>query len=109
MAMLSGSSGSRVDIPPFATCDGRPLQVRSVNLVGMRRQKFSPELRAAIKQAYVYIYRSGLNNTQAMEKIEEQYSHLPELLEIVAFFRSSKRGIARGYTAGTADDTNDGD
>lgn len=109
MAMLSGSSGSRVDIPPFATCDGRPLHVRSVNLVGMRRQKFSPELRAAIKQAYVYIYRSGLNNSQALEKIEEQYGQLPELMEIVAFFKSSKRGIARGYTAGSADDLNDGD
>ncbi|MCA0312424.1 MAG: acyl-ACP--UDP-N-acetylglucosamine O-acyltransferase [Candidatus Melainabacteria bacterium] len=104
MAMLSGLSGSRLDIPPYATCDGRPFRFRTVNLVGMRRQKFSAETRSAIKQAYILIYRSGMNNTQAIEKVIEKYEAVPEVMEIVEFFKSSKRGVAKGYDADSNDE-----
>lgn len=104
LAMVSGMSGSRVDIPPFAMCDGRPTAVRAVNLVGMRRRKFSPETRTAIKEAFKLIYRSGLNNAQALEKIASDLPPLPELKELVEFFKSSKRGIAKGYGSGVSEE-----
>jgi len=96
MAMISGILGTRQDLPPFAICDERPARVVGVNAVGMRRQKFAAPLRSAIKSAYKLIYRSNLNTAQALAKIEEELPALPELKEIVDFYRSSKRGVVKG-------------
>jgi UDP-N-acetylglucosamine acyltransferase len=96
MVMIGGITGTRADLPPFAICDERPARVIGVNNVGMRRQKFTAALRAEIKSAYKIIYRSGLNNAQALAKIESDLPPLPELKEIVDFYRSSKRGVVKG-------------
>lgn len=99
-AMISGATGTRMDIPPFTMCDKRPLAVTGLNLVGLRRGKVGPEIRNTIKQAYKLIYRSGLNTTQALAKIEEEIVQSPEIKEIVEFFRTTKRGVIRGaFTA----------
>lgn len=95
MVMISGFSATRLDVPPFCTADGRPMSARSVNLVGMRRQKFSAELRSAIKQSYVILNRTGLNNTQALIKVEETYGQHKEVQEIIEFYRTSKRGVIK--------------
>jgi Udp N-acetylglucosamine O-acyltransferase len=50
----------------------------------------------AIKAAYKLLYRSGLNFTQALKEIE-QGELIPEVREIVDFFRSSKRGVMGAY------------
>jgi UDP-N-acetylglucosamine acyltransferase len=96
MVMISGAMGTRADMPPFSLCDGRPARVVGVNAVGMRRQKFSVPTRTAIKNAYKLIYRSGLNTANALSKIESELPDLPELREIVEFYRSSKRGVIKG-------------
>lgn len=102
--MISGISGTRVDLPPFATSDGRPLLVRGVNMVGMRRGKIGPQVRTAIKESYRLIYRSGLNNSQACDKIEAEIEQFDEIKELVAFVRASKRGIAKGSFEGNDED-----
>ena len=91
--MLSGVGGTRKDLPPFAMCDGRPAHVRGINVIGMRRAKFKPEVRTAIKSAYRMIYASDENITQALERIDKEIEHYPEIVEILEFFRSSKRGV----------------
>lgn len=93
LLMLTGMSGTRVDLPPFAMCGGRQLRVRGINVIGMRRQKFGPEVRSAIKQAYKIIYRTELNITQALEQIEKEIHPHPEINELVEFYRTSKRGV----------------
>lgn len=93
MCMVSGLSGARVDLPPFTMTSGRRLRYRGVNVIGMRRQKFGMEVRSAIKEAYRLIYRTDMNITQALEEIEKQIKPHPEILEIVEFYRSSKRGV----------------
>lgn len=96
--MVGGMTGSRVDLPPFTICDGRPAVVRGVNVIGLRRQKMKPETRAAIKLAYKILYRYGLNTTQAITRIEEEVPPLPEIKEITDFFANSKRGVAEAFT-----------
>lgn len=93
LLMISGMSGTRVDLPPFVMCGGRQLRYRGINVVGMRRQKFSAEVRAAIKQAYKIIYRSELNISQALTEIEKEVAPVPEIKELVEFYRTSKRGV----------------
>jgi len=99
MVMVGGITGTRQDIPPFVTADERPCRVVGLNLVGMRRQKVSAATRTAIKSAYKLINWSGLNNAQALAKIEAELPPLPELKEIVDFYRSSKRGVVKGIAS----------
>lgn len=98
--MVGGMTGSRVDLPPFTICDGRPAVVRGVNVIGLRRQKSPSEVRSAIKQAYKIMYRYGLNTSQAIARIEEELQPFPEIKEITDFFASSKRGVAAAWTPG---------
>lgn len=98
MIMVSGMTGTRVDVPPFGLYDQRPLVLRGINVIGMRRQKFKPELREAIKQAYKFIYRSNLNMSQAIERVEKEIHPYPEILELIEFIRTSKRGVV-GHTS----------
>lgn len=94
LSMLSGMTGTRLDLPPFTTCDGRPAMVRGVNAIGMRRQGVKQDVRSAVKEAYRLIYRSGLNVSQALERIQQDIQPHPEVNEIVEFFRTTKRGVA---------------
>jgi UDP-N-acetylglucosamine acyltransferase len=96
--MVGGMTGSRVDLPPFTICDGRPAVVRGVNVIGLRRQKMNAETRASIKQAYKILYRYGLNTSQAITRIEEELAPSAEISEITKFFSSSKRGVAEAFS-----------
>lgn len=97
MVMMSGMSGTRVDLPPFTMIDGRPGMVRGLNVIGMRRNKFGSEKRAAVKQAYKLFYRSGLNHSQAIERIKQEVQPSDEITEICNFFQNSKRGVAPAF------------
>lgn len=98
LCMVSGLTGSRVDLPPFVLLDGRPPTIRGLNIIGMRRQKLSPNARAAIKHAYKMLYRSGLNYSQAIAELERQSDLTPEVLEIIDFFKTTKRGVLGLYS-----------
>lgn len=97
MCMLSGMTGSRVDLPPFTNLDGRPAMVRGINALGLKRNRFAPDLRTAIKEAYRIIYRTGLNKSNALTKVEEEIQPFEEVKEIVDFFKNSKRGCANAF------------
>ncbi|MBL4846160.1 MAG: acyl-ACP--UDP-N-acetylglucosamine O-acyltransferase [Planctomycetes bacterium] len=95
LAMVSALSVSNKDLPPFFTFGGRPALAESINRIGLRRAGISLSARTKIKQAYRLLYRSGLTNTEAMERIEAE-ALCEETAELVAFIRASKRGIAPG-------------
>lgn len=91
--MVSGLTGTRQDLPPFSTCDGRPASVRGVNLIGLKRLGVGPKVRTAIKEAYRLLYRSNMNVSQAIPIVEEQIEPYPEVKELIDFIKSSKRGV----------------
>lgn len=103
--MLSGLTGTRVDLPPFSTCDSRPAKVRGVNVIGMRRNKIGPSERTAIKQAYKLLYRSGLNISQAINRIREEVPACNEITELIEFIETSERGIAGAAQESSVDFT----
>ena len=51
-------------------------------------------LREALKEAHRFIYRSDLNRTQALERVENDVEQFDEIKELVAFYRHSQRGVA---------------
>ena len=62
-------------------------------MVGLRRHRFGPDLRRELKAAYRILYRSGLNVSQALDKIKLQAGHSGPVTRLVQFVECSKRGI----------------
>lgn len=91
--MIGGFTGVNKDVPPYMIVRG-PSTVRGVNLVGLRRGKFSRESIREIMEAYSIFFKSELNTKDALEKIKRTLSS-PESAEFVRFVENSKRGICK--------------
>lgn len=100
MAVLSGGSQISMDLPPFMIGDGRNGGVRGFNIVGMRRNGFSPETIRAIKDVYNLFFRQDLNNKNAAARVRAEVPQLPEVVEFLEFVESSHRGILTGHRNG---------
>lgn len=91
-SIIGGCSKVVQDVTPYSTADGNPARTRGLNLVGLQRAGFSRDQIRAIRQAYKQVYRSGLNNAQAVEALRSG-----ELTEEAALFTdfvaTTKRGI----------------
>lgn len=99
LAMLGGNSGISQDVPPFCTAWSVHLNcIAGLNVVGMRRAGISGADRLIIKRIFSTLFRSGLNISQAVDKIkqEDRSSYAREICE---FIESSKRGIC-GFKSG---------
>lgn len=97
MAMLSGNGRFSQDVPPFMLAAERN-EIWGVNVVGLDRAGLDGKAKAAIKRAYVSLYRSDLNTTQALAKIEsEGLLAILEVKDLVEFIRTSPRGICHGH------------
>ena len=91
--MVQGGSRFSKDIPPYIIAGREPIAYAGINIVGLRRRGFSKELIEKIHDAYRIIYQGGLNNTDALKKIEDEMEMTPEISYIVNFIRESARGI----------------
>jgi UDP-N-acetylglucosamine acyltransferase len=92
LALLSGLSASTKDIPPFIIQQNINCVV-GVNVVGMRRAGIPTPHIDAVRQAYHILYREAHLLQHALAQIERDLGGVPEVAEMVAFIRSSSRGI----------------
>lgn len=90
---IGGCAKVEQDLPPFMLVDGNPARARGINSVGMQRQGISEDTIKCLKAAFKLLYRSGLNTSQAAERIESELGSSPEIAHLLAFIRSSERGI----------------
>jgi UDP-N-acetylglucosamine acyltransferase len=87
------------DIPPFMIVNGNPALVRGINVVGLKRNGFSPERRALLKMAYVKLYRSRASVKSSLTELRrmvEETDNLEikhDLQILITFIETSKRGI----------------
>ncbi|MBQ5530760.1 MAG: acyl-[Kiritimatiellae bacterium] len=95
-SMTGGMSKIRQDVPPFMLSDmvDGALKVIGPNVVGLTRRGFSRDVIHALKDAHRFLYRDGLNRSQALDRVENDVEPLPEIKELVAFYRNSTRGVA---------------
>jgi UDP-N-acetylglucosamine acyltransferase len=94
--MIGAACKAVKDIPPYILAGSEPLKYEGVNIVGLRRKGFSNEQIENIRDAYDTIYRSGLNVSDAVKKIESEMERTPEVNEILSFIKKSERGLLRG-------------
>lgn len=92
---ISGKSGILIDVPPYIKAAGIPVAYIGINAVGLRRRNFTNEIINEIQEIYRVIYNKGMNNSQAIEYLQNNYQPFEERDEIIKFFETSKRGIIK--------------
>jgi UDP-N-acetylglucosamine acyltransferase len=97
-AMISGGSLVRKDVPPFVKAGREPLTYSGINSIGLRRRGFSDQKISEIQQLYRLLFLGGMNNNDALDKIELELAPSPERDEVVNFVRNSGRGVIKGYS-----------
>lgn len=95
--IIQGGSRCGKDVPPYVTAGRDPLTFAGINLIGLRRRNFSPDQIQNVQECYRTIYQSGLNNSQAVEKLEADLAPSIERDTVLNFLKTSQRGIIRGY------------
>lgn len=98
LVIIGGFSAVNKDVPPYMLVRG-PSLVRAVNLIGLRRAKFSRDLISDIREAHKYLYCSDLNTAHALEAIKK-IRPSKELSHLIDFIQSSKRGICKSKDSG---------
>ena len=93
--MVQGGSRTSKDIPPFIIAGKEPIAYAGLNIVGLRRRKFPPNIIEDIHDTYRLIYNSNLTVQEAIEQIEYGIELGPEVRYIIEFVKSSQRGIIR--------------
>jgi len=92
-AMVGGGYRVVQDVPPFLRVAGEPLRPAGINSIGLRRRGFSDEALSVLKKVYRFLFRSGLNTSQAVARIRSELPATPEVEQMLAFIAASERGL----------------
>ncbi|NUM55441.1 MAG: acyl-ACP--UDP-N-acetylglucosamine O-acyltransferase [Candidatus Hydrogenedentes bacterium] len=95
LAMVGGTTRVWNDAAPFMITDGNPAKCGGPNKVGLQRNGYDEAARKRIKNMYKIMWRSHMNTSQALERIENEVEDSPERKKFVEFVRASTRGITR--------------
>jgi UDP-N-acetylglucosamine acyltransferase len=95
-SFIAGQTGVRKNVPPFVRAAREPLSYIGINSVGLSRRGFSETMVQEIQDMYRTIYQRGLNMVAALEHIEQTFTPSNHRDTILAFIRSSEKGVIRG-------------
>src|ERR1035437_10227803 len=93
--MIGAHSMIAKDVPPYTLFSGNPLNYEGLNVIGLRRRGFSDESIAMLKTIYTLLYNSGLNVSQAVDKIKKEFKVENEVAEVISFIEKSRRGLSK--------------
>ena len=92
---VGGKTSAEKDIPPYVIAAGDPIMLRGLNHVGLKRHNFSEPALAALKKAYRILFRYGLPQNEAIERIRAEVERLPEVEHFVDFISSARHGVTQ--------------
>jgi UDP-N-acetylglucosamine acyltransferase len=95
-AIVGGYSVITQDVLPFSTTvSERETKVFGANAVGLERRGFPAESIDALNKTLRLLTRTGLNTSQAIERITEEVPPLAEIAELLEFIAQSERGFVK--------------
>ncbi|MEI8350457.1 MAG: acyl-ACP--UDP-N-acetylglucosamine O-acyltransferase [Candidatus Omnitrophota bacterium] len=95
LSIVGGCSKVVQDIPPYSMCDGHPAVVYGLNLVGLRRARFSATTVGTLKKAFKILFFDNHPFDKAREIATKELSLSEEVTYLLNFLATSKRGISR--------------
>jgi len=94
-AFIGGKSAVVKDIPPYMIAAGDRATLHGLNQVGLKRQGFTRDTIRMLKKAYRLIFRIGLTQNEAIERVAAEVEQIPEVASLIDFIKHSERGITR--------------
>lgn len=94
LAMIGGNTRVNKDVPPYFLYSGFDVTPMGVNAVGLRRAGFTQSDLSQLKKAFRLLFLSRLELNEAVAQVEAQCEG-PHVDNLLAFVRSSERGICR--------------
>ncbi len=94
-AILGAGAMVSQDVPPFCNATGDRARLHGLNLVGLKRRAFDPELVRNIKRAYRIVFHSGLKLADALARARQEVPPSPQVDHFLAFIQASERGVCR--------------
>jgi UDP-N-acetylglucosamine acyltransferase len=95
-AYIGGYTVLTMDALPYVKTVGQKPVCYGVNSIGLRRKGMAPEVRKRIGDAMKILLSSGLNTTQALERIRAELAGHDEIDYLLEYVASSKRGVVKG-------------
>jgi len=92
-AMIGGCSRINKDVPPYTLGAGASYRLCGLNLVGLKRHKFSLEIRKNLTKAFKFTYRSHYPLKEALQRIKNEINPSKEIQHWIDFCSRSKRGL----------------
>ena len=108
-AYIGGYTIVTKDALPFVKTVGHKPACYGVNSIGLERRGFDARRIARIESAMRVLLRSGLNTSQALDKLRERWPEDRDVGELVEFLETSEQGVikvlpgANRKRGGTAD------
>lgn len=92
-AFIGGASAVPRDVPPYTMAVGNRAKLVGLNLVGLKRSGFSDATVQALRQAYEFLFTSGLNTKEAIAQVRKEIPPDPQVQHLLWFIESSERGL----------------
>ena len=94
-AFVGGYSVVTQDAMPFVKTVGNRAKAYGINVVGLQRRGHAAETIEGLKRAYRLLFRSKLNMTQGLERVEAEVRGVAEVDLLISFIRSAERGVVQ--------------
>lgn len=96
-AMIGGLSGVDRDVIPFAIVTGERGKLRGLNVIGLKRSGYAPEVVKAISRAFTYIFKGKEDNFETrVQKARELFKDndmVQEQLDFIEFSLKGRRNV----------------
>jgi len=99
--MVGASTIVRSDVIPFAIANGQNARLAGLNLVGMKRRKFSPERLAMLRAFYTKLFLGPGIFADRLNEVRHLAGSDPAIAEILSFIDAGKhRELCQPVKAG---------
>jgi UDP-N-acetylglucosamine acyltransferase len=88
--MVGALTGVRSDVIPFALVRGHYAALAGLNIVGMKRRKFTRERLAAIRSFYQKLFHGPATFAERLSEVRHLASADPAIAEILTFIDAGK-------------------
>lgn len=106
-AFVGGLTRIIKDVPPFVIVADIPTFAVGINIEGLRRRNFPPEVRTALQKAFHIIYRKGLTPALAASHMRAEFPDMQEISLLAEFLEAAERGIMPGRAQSKEPSTED--
>jgi UDP-N-acetylglucosamine acyltransferase len=88
--MVGGVSGVRDDVIPFGLVNGQYATLEGLNIIGMRRRKFTRDRLATVRSFYQTLFHGPGVFAERLERVQPLANEDPAIADILAFIAGGK-------------------